>query len=97
MYVQFKDKGIDFAKQAVEEDEQGNYEKAVQLYLASLEYFKTYLKYEKNQKAKEAIMGKVSRVWPTQVGSAHEACLHCSITDPLSMCVMAMGCSSKNT
>lgn len=63
MYVQFKDKGIDFAKQAVEEDEQGNYEKAVQLYLASLEYFKTYLKYEKNQKAKEAIMGKVSRVW----------------------------------
>mmetsp|Transcript_16391 Transcript_16391/g.40866 ORF Transcript_16391/g.40866 Transcript_16391/m.40866 type:complete len:434 (-) Transcript_16391:601-1902(-) len=58
MYVSFKDKGIDFAKQAVTEDEAGNYEKALQLYLASLEYFKTYLKYEKNPKACDAIKAK---------------------------------------
>lgn len=59
MYVSFKDKGIEFAKQAVSEDEAGNYEKALQLYLASLEYFKTYLKYEKNPKACDAIKAKV--------------------------------------
>eukprot|EP00195_Chlamydomonas_chlamydogama_P002960 CAMPEP_0202920906 /NCGR_PEP_ID=MMETSP1392-20130828/77102_1 /ASSEMBLY_ACC=CAM_ASM_000868 /TAXON_ID=225041 /ORGANISM="Chlamydomonas chlamydogama, Strain SAG 11-48b" /LENGTH=434 /DNA_ID=CAMNT_0049614425 /DNA_START=1177 /DNA_END=2481 /DNA_ORIENTATION=- len=58
MYVNFKEKGIDFAKQAVTEDEAGNYEKATQLYLASLEYFKTYLKYEKNPKARESITAK---------------------------------------
>jgi vacuolar protein-sorting-associated protein 4 len=58
LYVNFKDKGIDYAKQAVAEDELGNYEKAITLYTAALEYFKTYLKYEKNPKAQEAIMGK---------------------------------------
>ncbi len=60
MYVTFKDKGIDLAKQAVTEDEAGNYEKALQSYLGCLEYFKTYLKYEKNPKARDAITGKVS-------------------------------------
>lgn len=59
MYVNFKDKGIEYAKQAVTEDEAGNAEKALQLYMSSLEYFKTYLKYEKNPKAQEAIKGKV--------------------------------------
>ncbi len=59
IYVTFKDKGVDFARQAVAEDEGGNYDKALQLYLASLEYFKTYLKYEKNPKAREAITAKV--------------------------------------
>ena len=39
-----QDKGIEFAKQAVEADEAAKYEKALQLYLTSLEYFKTYLK-----------------------------------------------------
>lgn len=37
MFVSFKDKGIEFARNAVTEDEAGNYEKALQLYLASLE------------------------------------------------------------
>ena len=59
LYVQFKDKGIEFAKQAVTEDEAGNTDKALQLYLSSLEYFKTYLKWEKNPKAREAITLKV--------------------------------------
>lgn len=59
MYVNFKDKGIDFAKQAVEQDEAANWDKALQLYLTSLEYFKTYLKYEKNEKARAAITSKV--------------------------------------
>mmetsp|Transcript_7006 Transcript_7006/g.18830 ORF Transcript_7006/g.18830 Transcript_7006/m.18830 type:complete len:734 (-) Transcript_7006:852-3053(-) len=58
MYVTFKDKGIDFAKQAVEADERGEVDKAIDLYLKSLEYFKTYLKYEKNEKSKEAIKSK---------------------------------------
>ena len=49
----------DFAKQAVAEDEKGEYEKALQLYLSSLEYFKTYLKYEKNQMCRDAVTQKV--------------------------------------
>ncbi len=59
IYITFKEKGIENAKQAVQEDEAGNYDKALQLYLASLEYFKTYLKYEKNPKVREAITDKV--------------------------------------
>lgn len=59
VYITFKEKAIDFAKQAVTEDEAGQYDKALQLYLASLEYFKTYLKYEKNEKCREAVMSKV--------------------------------------
>ncbi|KAJ9505934.1 hypothetical protein QJQ45_017013 [Haematococcus lacustris] len=58
MYVTFKEKGIDYAKQAVTEDEAGNHEEAMKMYMTSLEYFKTYLKYEKNVKAREAITGK---------------------------------------
>jgi vacuolar protein-sorting-associated protein 4 len=65
VYLQFKDKGIEFAREAVTEDEAGNHDKALQMYLGALEYFKTYLKYEKNPKAREAITGKVR-------DSAHE-------------------------
>lgn len=67
VYIGFKEKAIEFAKQAVTEDEANNYEKALQLYLASLEYFKTYLKYEKNEKCREAVMAKVS--WGGRVPS----------------------------
>lgn len=55
MYVTFKDKGIEFVKQAVEEDNAGNYDKALQNYKTALDYFSTYLKYEKNPKARETI------------------------------------------
>ena len=58
VYITFKDKGIENAKSAVQEDEAGNYEKALHLYTTALEYLKTYLKYEKNPKAKEAITEK---------------------------------------
>lgn len=96
MYVNFKDKGIDFAKQAVAEDEAGNYEKALQLYLASLEYFKTYLKYEKNQKAKEAITAKASygSVMPNRNGRS------CRLWLPWHAALIpthSWFCSSRNT
>lgn len=58
MYSDFKGKAIEYVKQAVEEDEKGNYEKALQNYTAALEYFKTHLKYEKNPRSKEAITAK---------------------------------------
>lgn len=58
MYSDFKGKAIEFVKVAVQEDEAGNYEKALQNYKAALEYFSTHLKYEKNPRSKEAIMGK---------------------------------------
>lgn len=56
-----QDKGIEFAKQAVADDEAGNQEKALHGYLTSLNYFETYLKYEKNPKAIEAVTSKVCR------------------------------------
>ncbi|KEH29865.1 AAA-type ATPase family protein [Medicago truncatula] len=58
MYSNFKEQAIEFVKQAVTEDNSGNYAKAFPLYMNALEYFKTHLKYEKNPKIKEAITQK---------------------------------------
>ena len=59
MYSNFKEQGIEYAKQAVAEDTAGNYEKAFQLYKNAVEYLNTHLKYEKNPKIKEAIIEKL--------------------------------------
>ncbi|KAL1201895.1 Protein SUPPRESSOR OF K(+) TRANSPORT GROWTH DEFECT 1 [Cardamine amara subsp. amara] len=58
MYSNFKEQAIEYVKQAVEEDNAGNYNKAFPLYMNALEYFKTHLKYEKNPKIREAITNK---------------------------------------
>ncbi|KAA8534536.1 hypothetical protein F0562_032053 [Nyssa sinensis] len=58
MYSNFKEQAILYVKQAVDEDNSGNYAKAFPLYMNALEYFKTHLKYEKNPKIKEAITQK---------------------------------------
>ncbi|XP_038900360.1 protein SUPPRESSOR OF K(+) TRANSPORT GROWTH DEFECT 1-like isoform X2 [Benincasa hispida] len=55
MYNYFKDQAIKKVKEAVEEDNGGNYAKAFPSYVYALEYFNTYLKYAKNPKIKEAI------------------------------------------
>ncbi|GAU45037.1 hypothetical protein TSUD_107320 [Trifolium subterraneum] len=55
MYSNFKEQAIEYVKQAVHEDNAGNYAKAFPLYMNALEYFKTHLKYEKNPKIREAI------------------------------------------
>ena len=51
--------GAEYVKEAVQEDNAGNYQKAFDLYKIALEYFSTHLKYEKNPRAKEAITAKV--------------------------------------
>ncbi|KAJ0237791.1 hypothetical protein HA466_0247020 [Hirschfeldia incana] len=58
MYSNFKEQAIEYVKQAVQEDNAGNYNKAFPLYMNALEYFKTHLKYEKNPKIREAITHK---------------------------------------
>ncbi|KAJ1684967.1 hypothetical protein LUZ63_016357 [Rhynchospora breviuscula] len=58
MYSNFKEQAIEYVKQAVQEDNAGNYVKAFPLYMNALEYFKTHLKYEKNPKIREAITQK---------------------------------------
>ena len=58
MYSNFKEQAIEYVKQAVQEDNAGNYNKAFPLYMNALEYFKTHLKYEKNPKIREAITQK---------------------------------------
>ncbi|RRT42907.1 hypothetical protein B296_00040429 [Ensete ventricosum] len=58
MYSNFKEQAIEYVKQAVQEDNAGNYVKAFSLYMKALEYFRTHLKYEKNPKIKEAITQK---------------------------------------
>ncbi|KAL3518529.1 hypothetical protein ACH5RR_021118 [Cinchona calisaya] len=58
MYSNFKEQAIEYVRQAVQEDDSGNYAKAFPLYMNALEYFKTHLKYEKNPKIREAITHK---------------------------------------
>ncbi|KAL0390001.1 UNVERIFIED_CONTAM: protein SUPPRESSOR OF K(+) TRANSPORT GROWTH DEFECT 1 [Sesamum calycinum] len=58
MYSNFKEQAIEYVRQAVAEDNAGNYARAFPLYMNALEYFKTHLKYEKNPKIKEAITQK---------------------------------------
>ncbi|XP_055833850.1 protein SUPPRESSOR OF K(+) TRANSPORT GROWTH DEFECT 1 isoform X1 [Solanum dulcamara] len=58
MYSNFKEQAIEYVRQAVQEDNGGNYAKAFPLYMNALEYFRTHLKYEKNPKIKEAITQK---------------------------------------
>lgn len=60
IYVNMKDKGIEFAKQAVVDDEGERWDAALKGYMTALEYFTMYLKYEKNPKMKESVMKKVS-------------------------------------
>lgn len=55
----FKDKGIEFVKKAVAEDDAGNYKDALQSYMTALQYFEGYLRWEKNQKVKETMTAKV--------------------------------------
>ncbi|KAI4347918.1 hypothetical protein L6164_008691 [Bauhinia variegata] len=48
----------EYIKQAVHEDDAGNYRKALTLYMSALEYLKVHLKYEKNPKIKETVTEK---------------------------------------
>ena len=59
--VDFKAKAIEIVKEAVAEDNAGNYENALRKYKAALEYFSTHLKYDKNPASKKAITAKVRR------------------------------------
>lgn len=58
MYSNFKDKAIEYVKEAVQEDQNNNYDKAFELYKIALEYFSTHLKYEKNPRSRAAIQEK---------------------------------------
>lgn len=58
MYSNFKEKAIEYVKEAVQEDNNNNYERAYELYKIALEYFTTHLKYEKNPRAKASILEK---------------------------------------
>jgi len=58
MYSNFKEKAVEYIKEAVAEDNAGNYEKAFRLYMSALDYLKTHLKYEKNPRSKETLTTK---------------------------------------
>ncbi|XP_050211658.1 protein SUPPRESSOR OF K(+) TRANSPORT GROWTH DEFECT 1-like [Mercurialis annua] len=60
MYCNFLENGSEYAKQAVKEDDAGNYDKAFQLYMNALEYFKIHLKYEKNPQIQQTIRQRCS-------------------------------------
>lgn len=59
MDAQFIPKAVEIVKQAVIADNNDEYEQALSLYKKALEYFMTGLKYEKNDKSKEAIREKM--------------------------------------
>ena len=52
-------RAIDIVGEAIREDQESNWEKALGLYNRSLEYFMHHIKYEKNAKAKEMITLRV--------------------------------------
>lgn len=54
----FLGRAIDTVKKAIEHDNEGEYEKAYQLYYSALELFMLALKWEKNPKSKEMIRAK---------------------------------------
>ncbi|KAF1973541.1 vacuolar protein sorting-associated protein-like protein VPS4 [Bimuria novae-zelandiae CBS 107.79] len=56
----FLGRAIESVKKAIETDTAGDYEKAYQQYYSALELFMLALKWEKNQKSKEMIRGKVA-------------------------------------
>lgn len=56
----FLGRAIDVVKKAIEDDKNGEYEKAYQLYYQALELFMLALKWEKNAKSKEMIRTKAS-------------------------------------
>ena len=56
----FLGKAIEIVQKATEADREKNYEEAFRLYQSSLQYFVTALKYEKNEKTKEAVGAKVN-------------------------------------
>ncbi|KAF1362589.1 vacuolar protein sorting-associated protein-like protein VPS4 [Lizonia empirigonia] len=56
----FLGRAIEQVKKAIETDTAGDYEAAYQQYYAALELFMLALKWEKNQKSKEMIRGKVA-------------------------------------
>ena len=58
MYSNFQEQAIEYVRHPVQEGNSGNYAKEFPLYMNSLEYFRTHLKYEKNPKIKEAITHK---------------------------------------
>jgi hypothetical protein len=54
----FLGRAIDTVKKAIENDNDGEYEKAYQLYYSALELFMLALKWEKNPRSKEMIRAK---------------------------------------
>lgn len=61
LYCDFKEHGIQYAKEAVKEDDAGNYDKAFKLYMNALDYLRYHLKYEKNPKIRDIVMEKVAQ------------------------------------
>lgn len=56
----FLGRAIDTVKKAIDNDNEGEYEKAYQLYYSSLELFMLALKWEKNPRSKEMIRAKTA-------------------------------------
>ncbi|KAJ0670689.1 putative non-specific serine/threonine protein kinase [Helianthus annuus] len=61
MYSNFNEQGMEYIKQAVQEDNAGNYCKAFPLYMNAVEYFKTHLKYEKDPNIVEEVSQKFTK------------------------------------
>ena len=61
MTTNFVAKGTEIIKQAVQKDNNEEYEAALSLYSQGIQYLMTGLKYEKNQKVVSAIKEKVQK------------------------------------
>ena len=77
----FTAKAVDYLKKAVAEDNAGNYENALRLYKAALEYLSMHLKYDTNPASKKVVTAKVR---------ADAACACAVLTDAACVTVHAV-------
>jgi hypothetical protein len=63
----------ELVKQAVEEDNAGNYQRALELYKQGLDWFQTHMKFEKNPHSRKAITEKAGG----PAGNVMAASRHC--------------------
>ncbi|KAM0836233.1 hypothetical protein ACQ4PT_062454 [Festuca glaucescens] len=68
MYGAMKDQAVALVRQAVQEDDAGDYAAALQHYVHALDYFAAHLRYERNPKVRDAIAARL----PGYVSRAEE-------------------------
>lgn len=69
MFDDFKTKGVQILKEAIEDDTAGRYSDTLRKYTVALEFFFSYIKYEKDKRSKELMQEKCEEYMTRAVAS----------------------------